>query len=106
MVHLFDTVKCWEMFISILSNILKAHFDGLDLAMHTPNSSGVACAEKLHHLGHLPTVFDTGKRGVGGRMATRRFPDLGVDFDHACQFFTQGWVIEWREEINLDEDGV
>ena len=48
--------------------------------------SGVACAIQLVKNGHNPVVFDTGKRGVGGRMATRS--ESNVQFDHACQFFT------------------
>lgn len=50
--------------------------------------SGVACATRLSSLGHHPVVFDTGKRGVGGRMATRQFEEDDISFDHACQFFT------------------
>ena len=50
--------------------------------------SGVACALELAAHGHHPCVFDTGKRGVGGRMATRCFTGAGLHFDHACQFFT------------------
>eukprot|EP00854_Cymbomonas_tetramitiformis_P029484 gene29484-36724_t len=51
------------------------------------------------------TVFDTGKHGVGGRMATRHLgKNKELLFDHACQFFTaqkpsfQAMVDGWLEE--------
>ncbi|GFR40845.1 hypothetical protein Agub_g1494 [Astrephomene gubernaculifera] len=71
--------------------------------------SGLMCAQELARLGIKSTVFDTGKHGVGGRMATRaggeaslrsgtacslRQPGKpadqlgGLRFDHAAQFFT------------------
>ncbi|GIL96698.1 hypothetical protein Vretimale_2464, partial [Volvox reticuliferus] len=83
--------------------------------------SGLMCARELARLGIRSTVFDTGKHGVGGRMATRASgePSLrsgtgsrgkpavqlgGLRFDHAAQFFTvtdplfQGVVDEWLKE--------
>lgn len=47
--------------------------------------SGLTAARELHSNGHQVTVVDKG-RGVGGRMATRRF--AGGKFDHGAQFFT------------------
>jgi len=61
--------------------------------------AGLTAASALHEHGVRVVVLDKG-RGVGGRMATRRFGD-GV-FDHGAQFFTvrdsafdgmvQGWL--------------
>lgn len=61
--------------------------------------SGLTAARELKKMGHEVIIVDKG-RGVGGRMATRRF-DGGV-FDHGAQFFTvrdpefkvivEGWV--------------
>ncbi|KXZ45236.1 hypothetical protein GPECTOR_57g526 [Gonium pectorale] len=67
--------------------------------------SGLMCARELASLGIRSTVFDTGKHGVGGRMASRASggdslrsgsgvagrpagPLGGLLFDHAAQFFT------------------
>ena len=60
--------------------------------------SGLMAANRLQEAGWGVTVLDKG-RGVGGRMATRRFE--GGSFDHGAQFFTarsdefkelvQGW---------------
>lgn len=47
--------------------------------------SGLLAADKLQEAGWRVTVLDKG-RGVGGRMATRRFG--GGTFDHGAQFFT------------------
>ncbi|HEX9995839.1 MAG TPA: FAD-dependent oxidoreductase [Abditibacterium sp.] len=47
--------------------------------------SGLCAARELQKSGHEVTVVDKG-RGIGGRMATRRF-DGGI-FDHGAQFFT------------------
>ncbi len=47
--------------------------------------SGAIAARILADHGLSITVFDK-SRGVGGRMATRRFPD--GDFDHGAQYFT------------------
>ncbi len=47
--------------------------------------SGLSAARGLLQRGHNVVVLDKG-RGVGGRMATRRF--AGGVFDHGAQFFT------------------
>ncbi|RYX82099.1 FAD-dependent oxidoreductase [bacterium] len=47
--------------------------------------SGLIAARELGKQGHEVTVVDKG-RGIGGRMATRRFE--GGVFDHGAQFFT------------------
>ncbi len=47
--------------------------------------SGLTAARELQNSGHEVTVVDKG-RGIGGRMATRRF--AGGRFDHGAQFFT------------------
>ena len=47
--------------------------------------SGLTAARELRAAGHEVTIVDKG-RGVGGRMATRRF--AGGRFDHGAQFFT------------------
>ena len=47
--------------------------------------SGLSAARELQTAGHEVTVVDKG-RGIGGRMATRRF--AGGRFDHGAQFFT------------------
>ena len=47
--------------------------------------SGLTAARQLVKHGHEVTVVDKG-RGIGGRMATRRF--AGGVFDHGAQFFT------------------
>jgi hypothetical protein len=51
--------------------------------------SGLTCATELAERAHSVRVFDKA-RGPGGRMSTRRVPDLGVgaDFDHGAQYFT------------------
>ena len=46
---------------------------------------GLSAAQQLIKDGHEVTVVDKG-RGIGGRMATRRF--AGGVFDHGAQFFT------------------
>ena len=61
--------------------------------------SGLLAARELQDAGWRVTVLDKG-RGVGGRMATRRFG--GASFDHGTQFFTvrgdrfgglvEGWI--------------
>jgi predicted NAD/FAD-dependent oxidoreductase len=78
--------------------------------------SGLLAANALQREGWKVTVLDKG-RGVGGRMATRRFG--GGNFDHGAQFFTvrgdrfsdllQGWVdagaaAEWSRGF-ADADG-
>ena len=63
--------------------------------------SGLTAARELQGSGHKVTVVDKG-RGIGGRMATRRF--AGGRFDHGAQFFTvrsdefKAAVEKWRED--------
>eukprot|EP00897_Mesotaenium_endlicherianum_P003972 jgi/Mesen1/3602/ME000020S03132 len=69
--------------------------------------SGIACALTLAEQGIRSTIFDTGKHGLGGRLATRHVvlkSAAGADanagasgagqqqlvFDHAAQYFTVG----------------
>jgi len=62
--------------------------------------SGLFCARRLDELGIRPVVFDTGRRGPGGRASNRIFEN-GYTVDHACQFFTaqtprfQQYVEKW-----------
>ncbi len=62
--------------------------------------SGLCAARQLKNAGFKPILLDKG-RGVGGRMATRRFE--GGVFDHGAQFFTarseefRALLEEWRE---------
>lgn len=63
--------------------------------------SGLVAARELEKAGHEAILVDKG-RGIGGRMATRRFED--ATFDHGAQFFTarssefralvDGWIAE------------
>ena len=63
--------------------------------------SGLTAARELELSGHEVTIVDKG-RGIGGRMATRRF--AGGRFDHGAQFFTtrsdefKTMVEKWREQ--------
>ena len=63
--------------------------------------SGLSAARELQNNGHEVTVIDKG-RGIGGRMATRRF--AGGRFDHGAQFFTtrndefKAATKEWQSE--------
>lgn len=67
---------------------------------------GLIAARTLIDAGHHVTVLDKG-RGVGGRMATRRFG--GDRFDHGTQFFTardssfNTLVREWRQAGILEK---
>uniref|UniRef100_A0ACD5XLW2 Uncharacterized protein n=1 Tax=Avena sativa TaxID=4498 RepID=A0ACD5XLW2_AVESA len=82
-------------------------------------ASGLACASALAARGVRSVVFDTGKHGLGGRLATRTV-DGELVFDHAAQFFTAGderfrrlveeWVErglvrEWRGSVGELEAG-
>ena len=75
----------------------------LSVAIIGGGISGLSCARRLTDLGVPCTVFDTGKRAVGGRSSSRRFKD-GVVVDHACQCFTvesetfRGEVERWLQE--------
>jgi predicted NAD/FAD-dependent oxidoreductase len=63
--------------------------------------SGLLAGQILIRAGHPVTILEK-SRGVGGRMATRRFKN-GV-FDHGAQFFTvrdpqfQNWVNRWLRQ--------
>lgn len=63
--------------------------------------SGLAAARELEKKGWKTTILDKG-RGVGGRLATRRFED--AVFDHGAQFFTTrdpkfaALVEQWQAE--------
>lgn len=63
--------------------------------------SGLSAARQLQKDGHEVTLVDKG-RGIGGRMATRRF--AGGTFDHGAQFFTvrseelRSELQEWQEQ--------
>lgn len=48
--------------------------------------AGLACARTLSDAGLRVTLLDKGRRGPGGRLATRRHPPH--TFDHGAQFFT------------------
>ena len=66
--------------------------------------SGLSCAQRLEQRGFTDiTVYDTGKRAVGGRASSRRWPIQGnaEDFlavDHAAQFFLAK-DLEFREHV-------
>lgn len=68
--------------------------------------SGLLAAKLIKNAG-LPVTILEKSRGVGGRMATRRFKD--GKFDHGAQFFTvrdpifQQWVDQWIEEKIVQE---
>ena len=90
--------------------------------------SGLACARRLKELGLSPTVFDTGKHAVGGRVSSRVLKvqrkdtkkALQVKVDHSTQFFTatderfrkmlsaleaQGACREWKGPVGVVENG-
>ncbi|KAG0619133.1 hypothetical protein M758_4G119800 [Ceratodon purpureus] len=85
--------------------------------------SGLVCALTLEELGIRSTVFDTGKHGLGGRMATRNIhirDGLNLAFDHAAQYFTvsdpkfrklvdrwlnEGAVKEWKGVVGTLQAG-
>ena len=46
--------------------------------------SGLSCASRLQELGVAVTLYDTGKRGPGGRASSRLWKGFVVD--HAAQF--------------------
>ena len=47
--------------------------------------AGLSCASRLQELGLAVTLYDTGKRGPGGRASSRLWRD-GRPVDHAAQF--------------------
>ncbi len=68
--------------------------------------SGLMAANILQDAGWAVTVLDKG-RGVGGRMATRRFG--GASFDHGAQYFTvrherfRAYVERWLDAATVAE---
>lgn len=68
--------------------------------------AGLLCATELNRVGREVIVLDKG-RGVGGRMATRRFE--GARLDHGAQFFTvrdprlQCYADEWLAKGVIQE---
>ena len=84
---------------------------------------GLTCATELAERGYSVTVVKKA-RGPGGRMSTRRVPDLGAgaDFDHGAQYFTvrspelssrvrewsiDGVVAAWQGRIvSIGTDGI
>ena len=52
--------------------------------------SGLACGRRLQQLGIDATIFDTGKREVGGRCSSRvvEVNKKQVVLDHSAQYFT------------------
>jgi len=63
--------------------------DVASIAIIGAGISGLTCATELARQSFSVVVFDKA-RGPGGRMSTRRVPELGagVGFDHGAQYFT------------------
>jgi len=60
--------------------------------------SGLSCARRLKELGcNDVTVFDTGKRNIGGRCSSREYKSLV--FDHSSQYMTLHDNSEFKREI-------
>ena len=72
--------------------------------------AGLSCARELALNGIESVVFDSGRRGVGGRCATRKSEDGSLAlaknneskmiFDHACQFITDNGDLRFRALIS------
>jgi predicted NAD/FAD-dependent oxidoreductase len=73
--------------------------------------AGLAAAGRLAELGISSRLFDMGTRAPGGRTCSRTVPQIGIGFDHGCQFLAPaseefaaaardfagaGAVAEWR----------
>lgn len=76
---------------------------GRNVAVIGGGISGLSCAVRLKELGYTPTVFDTGRKAVGGRCSSRReeiehgsgkgkgkqskgcYGDIAYRFDHSAQ---------------------
>ncbi|RCS50650.1 FAD-dependent oxidoreductase [Bremerella cremea] len=64
--------------------------------------SGLVCARSL--AGKFDVRLFDKSRGVAGRMATRRIPETGANFDHGAQYFTvrsaqvQPLLEEWIDD--------
>eukprot|EP00966_Prymnesium_polylepis_P122569 2833422-Prymnesium_polylepis.1 len=81
--------------------------------------AGLACARRLEQLGLEVTVFDTGKRGPGGRASSRTWRGRPVDHavqsvaatpgssfhDYLAELETEGVVKQWSGLGVLDENG-
>ncbi|MBE35922.1 MAG: hypothetical protein CMI16_10305 [Opitutaceae bacterium] len=91
--------------------------DDLDVLVIGAGMAGLTAAKELQTDGLRVAVVDKG-RGVGGRMATRRFGD--AVFDHGAQFITgrdnrflkslndwetAGCAMEWCRGFDGNEDG-
>ena len=106
----------------------EANSDAKTVALIGGGIAGLACARRLKELGLAPTVFDTGKHAVGGRVSSRvlSFEDkttkktVSTKVDHSTQFFTatddrfrqlvgwleaQGAVKEWKGPVGILENG-
>jgi hypothetical protein len=106
----------------------QASTDAPSVALIGGGISGLACARRLKELGLSPTVFDTGKHAVGGRVSSRvlKIEQVGVKkplhvkVDHSTQFFTatdermgpfmgylqkEGAVQEWKGPVGTLENG-
>ena len=70
--------------------------------------AGLVAGQQLNHAGLPVLILDKG-RGVGGRMATRRFG--GGRFDHGAQFFSvrddrfRQWATDWQAAGLITEWG-
>ena len=77
------------------------HDPGLSCLIVGAGIAGLMAARELQRQGIQALVLDKG-RGVGGRMATRRFD--GAVFDHGTQYFApssawfQSRIAEWMDE--------
>ena len=81
--------------------------------------AGLSCARRLQQLGVECTVYDTGKRGPGGRASSRTWRGRAVDHavqsvsatpgsafhDWLAQLETDGFVRPWSGLGALGEDG-
>ena len=106
----------------------QAASDAPSVALIGGGISGLACANRLQELGLQATVFDTGKRAVGGRVSSRVLTvqqegaskPVHVPVDHSTQFFTatdprfrelvsqleeRGAVSEWKGPVGTLENG-
>ena len=71
--------------VSILLGLCASGVAGLRVAIIGGGVAGLSCAQELKALGVKSTVFDTGKRDVGGRCSTRNDQTKGVVFEHSAQ---------------------
>lgn len=69
--------------------------------------SGLSCARRFQALGIDSTVFDTGKKVVGGRCSSRNLQVDGKNHitDHASQFFTASSDSLKEDLKSLQSDG-